>query len=192
MSRLKSNPDIDLSKLHLTGLSFKASNTGGISIYNEKTDEVNELTVKEKGWRKTITGTLFGNNTVRIDAIGERPIHKSIINTLLESKDRSSNRAIEINGKKIGTLKECNGFKSSWWVKSLPYHHELKNWETLYYDKTTKDVQIYYRGQLFAAAKYCEGIYQLLILKDDFIPLCIGLSLAAIDSEDNRYARFGK
>ena len=106
MGRLKSNPDIDLSKLHLTGLSFKVSNTGGISIYYEKTDEVNELTVKEKGWRKTITGTLFGNNTVRIDAIGKRPIHKSIINTLLESKDRSSSRAIEINGKKIGTLEE--------------------------------------------------------------------------------------
>lgn len=192
MGRLKSNPDIDLSKLHLTGLSFKVSNTGGISIYNEKTDEVNELTVKEKGWRKTITGTLFGNNTVRIDAIGKRPIHKSIINTLLESKDRSSSRAIEINGKKIGTLKECYGLKSSWWVKSLPYHHELKNWETLYYDKTTKDVQIYYRGKLFAAAKYYKGIYQFLILKDDFIPLCVGLSLAAIDSEDNRYARFGK
>lgn len=126
MSKLKSNPNVDLSKLHLTGLSFKITETGAIFVFSEKNEEINELTVKEKGWRKTITGTLFGNNTVRIDAIGKRPMHKSIINTLLESKDRSSSRAIEINGKRIGTLKECYGLKSSWWVKSLSYHHELK------------------------------------------------------------------
>lgn len=192
MSRLKSNPNIDLSKLHLTGLSFKVLENGAISIFDEKADEVNELSVKEKGWRKVISGTLFGKNTVRIDAIGKRPMHKSIINTLLESKDRSSSRSIVINGKKIGVLKECYGLKSSYWVKSLPYHHELKNWETLYYEKTTKDVQIYYRGKLFAAAKYYKGIYLFLILKDGYVPLCLGLALAAIDGEDNRYARFGK
>lgn len=125
MSKLKSNPNVDLSKLHLTGLSLKLPKLA-LFLFFLKNEEINELTVKEKGWRKTITGTLFGNNTVRIDAIGKRPMHKSIINTLLESKDRSSSRAIEINGKRIGTLKECYGLKSSWWVKSLPYHHELK------------------------------------------------------------------
>ena len=81
MSKLKSNPNIDLSKLHLTGLSFKITETGAIFVFSEKNEEINELTVKEKGWHKTITGTLFGNNTVRIDATGKRPIHKSIINT---------------------------------------------------------------------------------------------------------------
>lgn len=192
MSKIKSNPNIDLSKLNLTGISFKISEEGNISIYNEKTDELNDLTIKEKGWRKVICGSFFGTNTIRIDAIGKRPMHKSIINTLLESKDRSSSRLIKINGKKIGILKECYGLKSSWWIKSLPYHHKLKNWETLFYDKTTKDVQIYYKGKIFAAAKYYKGIYHFLILKDNFIPLCLGLAIAAIDSEDNRYARFGK
>lgn len=192
MSKLKSNKNIDLSKLHLTEISFKVFDNGDISIFDEKNDEINELSIVIKGWRKVISGKTFGSNTVRISAIGRRPLHRSILNTLMETKDRTSSRSIEINGKKIGTLKECLGLKQRWWVKSLPYHHKLNSWETLYYDKTTKDVQIYNKGKLFAAAKYYKGIYHFLILKDEFKHICLGLALASIDSEDNRYARFGK
>ena len=192
MSRLKSNPNIDLSKLQLTRISFKITDDGSILVFDAEKENICTLTIKEKGWRKVISGNIFDDCSIKIEAVGKRPMHKSIINTLLESKDRTSNRIISINGKKIGELKECLGLRNSYWVHSLPYHHALKNWETLYYDNTTKDVQIYYRGKLFAAAKFFKGTYQFLILKQNYLTLCVALAIAAIDTEDNRYARFGK
>ena len=187
MSRLKSNPNIDLSSLHLTGVSFEVFDDGSVSISSEKTGLFSTLSVKEKEWRKVIFGSFLDRNTLKIEAVGIIKPHKSILRTLLERKYRTPNRIIHINGKNIGVLEICRGAKSIFGTRSLPLHHALKKWETLYYDHTTKDVQIYYKGRLFAAATYHNGIYQFLILKDEFIPLCLGLALASIDSLDNEF-----
>ena len=190
MSRLKNNPNICLDELHMTSISFQIATE--ISILDDKTKIRNVLKVEEKGWRKVIFGTTYDKNSVRIEAVGKKPLHKSIIMTMTTPTDRSSNRVVGVNGKKIGVLEECLGLRNSYWIHALPYHHAMKNWETLYYDNSTRDVQIYYKGHIFAAAKYYDGVYKMLILKDEYLPLCIGLAIAAIDSKDNRYTRFGK
>lgn len=187
MSRLKNNPNIDLSSLHLTGVSFEVFDNGSVSIFSEKTGSFSTLSVKEKEWRKVIFGSFLDRNTLKIEAVGRTKLHKSILRTMLERKYRTSDRVIHINGKNIGVLEECRGAKSIFGSRSLPFHHALKKWETLYYDCTTKDVQIYYKGRLFAAAKYNEKSYQFLILKDEYLLLCLGLALASIDSADNEF-----
>ena len=186
---LKSNPNIDLSELHSTDIFFKISENASIFVENKRTNETNELSIKEKGWRKVISGTLFEQITVQIEAIGKKRSHKGqlLIEYLLEPKYRSSDRKIIVSGEKLGVLKQCYGLRSAWLVRSLPYHHSLQNWETLYYDNSTKDVQVYYKGKIFAAAKHYKGTYEFFILKDEYTAICLGLVLAAIDAKDNRY-----
>lgn len=185
MSSIKCNANIDISDLHLTEISFKIDINGFIYIFDEKTDDVNTLLIEEKGWRRVISGVLFDNNTIKIEAVGKEQIHRTVFGTILEPEERTSERIIRINGENFGTLRECSSLKFSWLIEPQPYHHTLNNWETFYYGNTTRDVQIYYKSNLFAVAKYYKGFYQFLILKNNYLSFCLGLALAAIDSSDN-------
>ena len=177
--------------LHLTNIAFTVFDKS-ICIIDKNAGNKSVLSIYEKRWKKIISGTMFANNTVKIEAVGKRPLHKSLLMTALESKDRSSNRIVEINGKKFGVLKECYGGRNTWWIHSLPYHHKINGWVTYYYDNTTLDVKILHGNRLNAIAKYGIGKYHLYIKDDKNVALCLALALAAIDSKDNRYTRFGK
>lgn len=185
MRRGRSKENVDLSGLHQTGISFEISN-GKISIFNVRALETNVLAVKEKSWRKTISGRLFGRNTIKIEAVGKKHLSKSLLSTMLAVKKRSPDRIINVNGKKIGVLKDKRR-DINWLIQPCPLRHFLDCWETLYYYKTTRSVLIMNKGKLFAAAEFNEGVYRLLVSEDDSLLLCLALSLASIDALDNRY-----
>lgn len=187
MSSVKSNPNIDLSRLHISGVSFKITEDGSFAIFFAKTEGLNTLSLEQKGQKRIISGTLFKNNTIKIETVViKESFHRTIFGAIIDSTGRSSDRAVQINGEKVGILEECSDSKNAWEFNSQPYCCVLDNWETLYFDNTTLDVQIFYKRKLFGVAKYFKGTYQFLIREDNYLLLCLGLALASIDSRENR------
>lgn len=187
MPSVKSNPNIDLSKLHISGVSFKVTEDGSFVIFFAKTESLNTLSIEQKGRQRIISGILFKNNTIKIETVViKESFHRTLFGTIIDTTGRTSDRIIQINGEKVGILEESFDSRNAWEFNSQPYYCMLDNWETLYYDNTTLDVQIYYKRKLFAVAKYFKGTYQFLIREDNYLLLCLGLALASIDSRENR------
>ena len=183
MGRLRSNPNIDISKLKETKIVIALRHAGFFTITNKETSESHDLQVEVKGWKKVVYGLAYDKVTYKIVAVGKMPMHRDLLRMIGEKKQRTRNRIIAVNGKRIGELGECAGARQGYHINSLPLHHSLKHWETLYYDNSSKDVQVYYKGKLFAVARL-NGNYHVYILKEEYLPLCLGLILAAIDSRD--------
>lgn len=174
MSFLRNNPKIDLSGLHPTGVTFSVNHDGTYAITDERSGVTNLLSSIDKGKNRSVFGIAYDGVKITIDAV---------VGGLPRRRCRFPYRVINIDGVKLGTLKLCQGVRQDYFIISLPLHHKLGNWETLYYDHTIKDVQIYNRGCLFAVAKYEKGIFSLLISKNELTLQCLALALAAIDSK---------
>ena len=188
-TQLKYDSHIDISALSYSNISFEYANKKSIVMVETPDGVINPLTVRENGWKKTISGNVFGDNEIKIRAVGAKRMHRSMIDTLLDSKRRTSHRIIEINGKTIGTLKRKPAtLRDLLSIKIFPLHHVLDDWDTLYYDGSTKDVQIYYKTKLFAVAKHEKGnCYRLLVSQKEHMVLCFCLALASIDGKDSSF-----
>ena len=156
MSKLENNPNIDTSFLPYSGISFKVS-VFGITVLDTKENNKSTLEIQTKHLNKAIFGNVFGRATIKIDAVIKKHHRR---HSFFEPKYRSQDRIIYINGKKIGVLEEYCGARS-WGANSLPFHHEMNKWDTLYYDNASKDVQIYCNSSLVAVAKYVDEYYNL-------------------------------
>lgn len=173
MSFLRNNPKIDLTALHPTGINFIVNGDGTYAITDEKSGATNLLSCIDKRKNRSVFGVAYDGIKITIDAVVGG----------LKYTYRFPYRTIHIGRVRLGTLKLCQGVRTNYFVLSLPLHHKLGNWETLYYDHTTKDVQIYNKGCLFAVAKFEAKKYRLLILEDGSTIQCLALALAAIDSK---------
>ncbi len=177
MSRLKANPNIDIKGLKKSKISF----IHNMIIDNEK-ETSNKLVMEVKRGKSVLKGTMFDKTTVEIIPISKRGLHKGIFNTLTSPKHPTTDREIKLNGKKLGVLKEAYGLRKEFLAKSLPIHGELKHWETLYYDKSSREIQVYFRGDIFAVAKL-EGMYHVVYIKKlEYLDVCLALMLASMDS----------
>ena len=195
VSKLQSNPNIDLSKLQPTGIFFQV-NPRSFLVIEGKTNAEYPLSTQEKKWRKTISGELPGGDTIKIKAVGKKkPIGRThfVIELLIMSffqifkpKYRSRVRIVEMNGRRVGVLDECLGARRILGRQSLPRHCSLNSWETLYYDHSTKDVQIYHHGNLVGVAKYASDTYEVLSLDGTNKSLFTALAIASIDALDGR------
>lgn len=177
MSRLKANPDIDIKGLKKSKISF----IHNMIIDNEK-ETSNKLVMEIKRGKSSLKGIIYDKVSIEIIPISKRGLHKGLFNTLTSPKHPTSDREIILNKKKLGILKEAYGLRKEFFAKSLPIHGELKHWETLYYDKSSREIQVYYRGSIFAVAKP-EGPYHVVYIKKlEYLDVCLALMIASQDS----------
>ncbi|MBO4667574.1 MAG: hypothetical protein J5666_05575 [Bacilli bacterium] len=175
-----------------TRLTISYPSKGKIEVKDTLTNKTNVLITKEKDWKKTTKGVAFDKNTYLIEVTPWRRIKKKgHLVPIIETR-RTRNRTIHINHKKIGVLKEKEQLARALFTQLVPIHHKLKRWETYYYDKTTKEVKVYHAKTLYALASYHKGVYEISIMDEKYLALCVGLILAAIDSVDSILDHFKK
>lgn len=174
-----------------TRLIISYPSKGKIEVTDTLTNKTKVLITKEKDWKKTTKGVAFDKNTYLIKVAPRKHIYRGGLVPEVRTY-RTRNRVIYINHKRIGILKEGLPFARALLTPLVPVHHKLKRWETYYYDKTTKEVKVYHAKTLYALASYHKGVYEISILNEEFLSLCLGLILAAIDSVDSILDRFKK
>lgn len=182
---------VDKEILTKTNLIITFPSRGKIEVTDTFTNKTNVLVTKEKGWKKTTKGVAYDKNTYLIEVKPWRHIVKTAYLSKVKT-DRSRDRIIHINHKRIGTLKEKSLLKRALFTQLVPLHHKLKRWETYYYDKSTKEVKVYHGKTLYAQARYHNRMYEIYILDKEYLSLCIGLILGAIDSIDSLLDYFKK
>lgn len=174
-----------------TRLTISYPSKGKIEIKDTLTNKTNVLITKEKDWKKTTKGVAFDKNTYLIKVAPRKHIYRGGLVPVVRTY-RTRNRVIYINHKRIGILKEGLPFARALLTPLVPIHHKLKRWHTYYYDKSTKEVEVHHGKTLYAYARYHKGVYEISIVDEKYLALCVGLILAAVDSVDSILDHFKK